>query len=66
MVVETKGQEDLDLPLKTHRLRHWCEDINATQSDVMYDFVYVDQEGFEKYAPKSFADVLTGFREYKD
>ena len=30
-----------------------------------YDFVYVDQEGFEKYKPASFADVLTGFREYK-
>ncbi|AOV16776.1 type III restriction endonuclease subunit R [Acidihalobacter aeolianus] len=66
VVVETKGQEDLDVPLKTQRLRQWCEDINATQSDVTYDFVYVDQEGFEKYAPKSFADVLTGFREYKD
>jgi len=66
VVVETKGQEDLDVPLKTQRLRQWCEDINATQSDVTYDFVYVDQEGFEKYAPKSFADVLTGFREYKE
>ena len=66
VVVETKGQEDLDVPLKIKRLRQWCEDINATQSDVTYDFVYVDQEGFEKYAPKSFADVLTGFREYKE
>ena len=66
VVVETKGQEDLDVPLKTQRLRQWCEDINATQSDVTYDFVYVDQEGFEKYAPKSFADVLTGFRKYKE
>ncbi|WP_298217810.1 DEAD/DEAH box helicase family protein [Halothiobacillus sp.] len=65
VVVETKGQEDLDVPLKTARLRQWCEDINATRSDVTYDFVYVDQESFEKYAPKSFADVLAGFREYK-
>ena len=65
VVVETKGQEDLNVPLKTRRLRQWCEDINATQSDVTYDFVYVDQESFEKYTPKSFADVLTGFREYK-
>ncbi len=65
VVVETKGQKDLDVPQKTRRLRQWCEDINATQSDVTYDFVYVDQEGFGKYAPKSFADVLTGFRAYK-
>ncbi|MEX0729506.1 MAG: hypothetical protein WED00_00920 [Aquisalimonadaceae bacterium] len=66
VVVETKGQEDLDVPLKTQRLRQWCEDINATQSEVTYDFVYVDQEGFEKYAPKSFSEVLAGFREYKE
>ena len=66
VVVETKGQEDLDVPLKTGRLRQWCEDVNAAQTEVKYDFVYVDQEGFEKYAPKSFADVLTGFREYKE
>ena len=65
VVVETKGQEDMDVPLKIQRLSQWCEDINAAQSDVTYDFVYVDQEGFEKYAPKSFADVLTVFREHK-
>ena len=66
VVVETKGQEDLDVPLKTQRLRQWCEDINALQSGVNYDFVYVDQEGFDKYAPKSFSSLLSGFREYKD
>ncbi len=65
VVVETKGQENLDVPLKMQRLRQWCEDVNAVQSDVEYDFVYVDQENFEKYAPKSFDAVLSGFREYK-
>ena len=65
VVVETKGREDLDVPLKMARLRQWCEDINAMQSDVTYDFVYVDEEGFEKYQPKSFADLLSSFREYK-
>ncbi|TSA52777.1 MAG: type III restriction endonuclease subunit R, partial [Planctomycetaceae bacterium] len=66
MVVETKGQEDLDVPFKVQRLRQWCEDINGMQSDVTYDFVYVDEEGFTKYEPKSFADLLAGFREYKE
>lgn len=66
VVVETKGQEDLDVPLKIQRIRQWCEDINGMQSDVMYDFVYVDEEGFKKYEPKSFADLLAGFREYKE
>lgn len=66
VVVETKGQEDLDVPQKTQRLRQWCEDINGLQPDVAYDFVYVDQEGFEKYVPKSFGSLLAGFREFKD
>lgn len=64
-IVETKGQEDLDVPLKMARLRQWCEDINQVQSDVRYDFVYVDQENFEKYKPKSFKELIHNFREYK-
>jgi type III restriction enzyme len=66
VVVETKGQEDLDVPLKLQRLRQWCEDINRVQTDVKYDFVYVDQEGFEKYKPASFRQLIDGFREYKE
>jgi type III restriction enzyme len=65
VIVETKGQEDLDVPLKMARLRQWCEDINRIQSDVEYDFAYVDEESFKKFNPKSFKDVLAGFREYK-
>ena len=66
VVVETKGQEDLDVPLKIARLRQWCEDVNGAQSDMSYGFVYVDEEGFKKYEPKSFADLLANFMEYKD
>ncbi len=65
-VVETKGQEDLDVPLKMQRLRQWCEDINRVQADVKYDFVYVDQESFEQYRPTSFKQLVEGFREYKE
>ena len=65
VIVETKGREDLDVPLKMARLRQWCEDINRVQTEVEYDFVYVDEESFEKFKPKSFADLLAGFREYK-
>jgi type III restriction enzyme len=64
-IVETKGQEDLDVPLKMQRLRQWCEDINRVQADVEYDFVYVDQESFEKFKPTSFRQLLDGFRGYK-
>ncbi len=64
-IVETKGQADLDVPLKTRRLKQWCEDINRVQSEVKYDFAYVDQESFEKYNPKSFRELAAGFTEYK-
>ena len=65
-IVETKGQEDLDVPLKMQRLRQWCEDINQVQSDATYDFVYVDMENFERYKPTSFKQLIDGFREYKN
>jgi type III restriction enzyme len=65
VIVETKGREDLDVPLKMARLRQWCEDINRVQVDVAYDFVYVDEESFEKYKPTSFRQLLEGFKEYK-
>ena len=64
-IVETKGREDLDVPLKMQRLRQWCEDINRAQADAEYDFAYVDEESFEKYKPASFKQLIAGFREYK-
>ncbi len=60
-----KGQKGLDVEPKMRRLRQWCEDINTMQSKIKYDFVYVDQESFEKYKPKSFNDLLTAFRDYR-
>lgn len=65
VIVETKGQEDLDVPLKMARLSQWCEDLNRVQADMAFDFVYVDEESFEKYKPTSFRQLLEGFKEYK-
>lgn len=65
-IVETKGREDLDVPLKMKRLRQWCEDINSVQAEAKYDFAYVDQESFEKFKPASFKQLADTFREYKD
>ena len=31
----------------------------------VYNFVYVDQESFEKYPPRSFADLIADFRQYQ-
>jgi type III restriction enzyme len=64
-IVETKGLVEIDVPLKMQRLRLWCEDINRVQADVVYDFVYVDQESFEQYKPASFQALVNGFSEYK-
>jgi type III restriction enzyme len=64
-VVETKGQEDLDVPRKMERLRQWCADINRVQTNIEYDFVYVDQESFETYKPTSFEHLIDGFKEYR-
>lgn len=66
VIVETKGQVDLDVPLKMERLKKWCEDINRVQDNVLYDFVYVDQEGFEKYKVSSFEELFKTFIEYKN
>jgi type III restriction enzyme len=65
VIVETKGQADLDVPPKMRRLAQWCEDINRVQSDVTYDFVYVDDVSFDTYKPTTFKSVIDGFREYK-
>ena len=65
VIVETKGLADLDVPHKMARLGQWCEDVNRAQTDVQYDFVYVDEAGFEKYKPASFQQLMENFREYK-
>jgi type III restriction enzyme len=65
-IVETKGLEDLDVPLKMERLKKWCEDINATQNKIRFDYVFVEEEEFEKYAPQSFGELVNNFRKYKD
>ncbi len=66
-LVETKGREELDLPQKMARLKQWCDDATAAGEDGRrYDFVYVDQEGFGKHAPKTFGALAGSFREYKD
>ena len=64
VIVETKGREELDLPLKMQRLSTWCDDVNGVQSEVRYGFVFVDQAGFDTYKPKSFKALMEGFKDY--
>jgi type III restriction enzyme len=73
-VIETKGLEDLDDPLKIKRLRQWCADVNSTHSNVKFDFVYVDQDTFDQFTEdggklkgqlNTFADLVKFFTAYK-
>ena len=65
LIIETKGLESLDDPLKIERLRLWCEDLNSIQSEVKYDFVFVDQENFDSVKIKSIRELVEKFTKYK-
>lgn len=68
-IVETKGREEIDVPQKMARLRQWCEDATEASKDdggPSYQFVYVDQEGFKKHKPSTFAGLASAFREYQE
>ena len=67
-IIETKGRAELDLPQKMARLAHWCEEAStASQAEdgPAYRFLYVDQEGFERHPPDTFAALLASFRDYQ-
>ena len=68
-IVETKGRAEIDLPRKLARLAQWCADATAAsvaEHGTRYGFVYVDQEGFERHKPSSFAGLLSSFRQYQE
>ncbi|MCE7978160.1 MAG: type III restriction endonuclease subunit R [Nitrospira sp. NTP1] len=65
-IVETKGREELDLPQKMARLRQWCADATAAEENGQrYQYVFVDQTGFEKHSPTTFAALAISFTDYK-
>jgi type III restriction enzyme len=67
-IVETKGREEIDVPQKMMRLRQWCVDATAASASdggTQYRFVFVDQKGFERHLPKSFAALSASFTEYQ-
>ena len=60
-IVETKGREDLDDPRKIERLAQWCKDANAYQQKVRYEMLYIKQNDWEKYRPKTFDECVRVF-----
>jgi type III restriction enzyme len=65
-IVETKGLEDTDVPLKANRLKEWCKDINKNQKKCVFDFVFIDEEDFDRYKPSSFSELEKNFRKFKE
>ncbi|KKW11188.1 MAG: Type III restriction protein res subunit [Parcubacteria group bacterium GW2011_GWA2_49_9] len=61
-IIETKGREDLDDPLKIARLKQWCGDATGRQKKFTYKMLYVKQEEWEKYKPKSFSEAVKLFK----
>jgi type III restriction enzyme len=47
------------------RLKQWCEDVNAGQNRVHYDFVFVEEDDFKTYKPQTFAALVKAFQKYK-
>jgi len=61
LIVETKGQEDLDVALKDRRARRWCEDATRL-SGREWAYEKVPQKLFEKYD----GDSIEGLRRLLD
>lgn len=57
-IVETKGREDVDDPLKIERLNQWCEDVNNKSEKVRFNYLYVRQEEYEKYKARDFSELV--------
>ncbi|KAF0152343.1 MAG: hypothetical protein FD143_1136 [Ignavibacteria bacterium] len=62
-VVETKGREDLDDPLKIERLKQWCKDINEAQTKIRYSWLYIKEDDFDAQKLHSFKQLITLFKE---
>lgn len=62
-IIETKGNADLDVPLKLKRLLEWCDDVNSQQEEIKYIPLYVEQNKFEKYSINSFNELIQLFKD---
>ncbi len=64
-IIETKGREEEDDVIKFERLQKWCEDVNARQSRVVYNALYVKQEEYEANPAKNFDELVRLFLQKK-
>lgn len=58
-IVETKGREDLDDPLKWERLQHWCTDATAHDEEKRsFHALFVRQEDWDAHKLTSFGQLV--------
>lgn len=62
-LIETKGREDLDDPKKWERLKEWCKDATKYNLKCAYTPLFVREERYKEYQPKTFKDLCKGFEE---
>jgi type III restriction enzyme len=50
------------------RLKQWCADAteaSAAGNGTAYNILFVDQDGFNTHRPKTLADLIKSFTEYR-
>lgn len=60
-IIETKGNADLDVPLKLERLKQWCEDMNKVQDKVRFNWLYVEEKKFREKKVYGFEEIVKSF-----
>ena len=62
-IVETKGLENFNDPLKIDRLSKWCVDASE-QTGKKWDYLYIQQEKWDKIeeTPNEFRTIIDLFK----
>ena len=61
-IIETKGQADLNVPLKYQRLVNWCKKVNQLQ-EIQYIPLYIEQTKYKKYKASNFKEIIEIFKD---
>jgi type III restriction enzyme len=65
-LIETKGREDLEGRHKWERLKQWCADATVKDGKRRFRAVFVQEEDWERYRPKTFQAFVSVFEEKPD
>lgn len=60
-VIETKGREDIDDPLKRARLRQWCDDATDREPGKRRRSLRIREEDWGEDSPRTFDELAPTF-----